>query len=339
MANERGGRDWDRDDSDNDEYRNRGSGRQQGGGYDERTAREGRGYGQQRGEAFSRGGFGDQDRGSYGSGESGYQGGRQGGAGYGGDFPDRGRGGYGQGGYGQGGSEQGGYSQQGGYGQQSGYGQHGGWGSDQGSGSQDWARQNRTGQAGGYRGSAYGGQSGSSRSGGYYGSGSQSGDRDFWDKASDEVSSWFGDEDAERRRRQDQHRGRGPKNYARSDERIQEEVNDRLTDDGSLDASDIDVSVSGREVTLSGEVASRTDKRRAEDIAESISGVTHVQNNLRVKQNNQFGSSSSGSGSLTGRTGAESSATGIGSESSPTGRTGSQSAATGSSDSTSSRKR
>ena len=160
-----------------------------------------------------------------------------------------------------------------------------------------------------------------------------------WDKASDEVSSWFGDEDAERRRQQDQHRGRGPKNYARSDERIQEEVNDRLTDDGSLDASDIDVSVSGREVTLSGEVSSRMDKRRAEDIAESISGVTHVQNNLRVKQNNQFGSTSSGAGSLTGRTGAQSSASGMGSDSSLTGRAGSDSTATGASASTSSRKR
>src|SRR6185437_12766761 len=31
-------------------------------------------------------------------------------------------------------------------------------------------------------------------------------DRGFWDRASDEVASWFGDEDAERRRRQDQQR-------------------------------------------------------------------------------------------------------------------------------------
>lgn len=31
-------------------------------------------------------------------------------------------------------------------------------------------------------------------------------DRGFWDRASDEVASWFGDEDAERRRRQDQRR-------------------------------------------------------------------------------------------------------------------------------------
>jgi osmotically-inducible protein OsmY len=108
------------------------------------------------------------------------------------------------------------------------------------------------------------------------------GGRDFWDKASDEVSSWFGDRDAERRREMDQHRGKGPKGYARSDERIKEDVNDRLTDDGRLDATNIDVEVTNREVTLTGHVYNRGDKRRAEDIAESVSGVSHVQNNLRV---------------------------------------------------------
>jgi osmotically-inducible protein OsmY len=35
-------------------------------------------------------------------------------------------------------------------------------------------------------------------------------------------------------------------------------------------------------VTLSGTVTSRMAKRRAEDLADSVSGVEHVQNNLRV---------------------------------------------------------
>ena len=79
------------------------------------------------------------------------------------------------------------------------------------------------------------------------------------------------------------HRGRGPRNYQRSDDRIREDVNQRLTDDPYVDASDIEVGVENREVTLTGTVASRSDKRRAEDIADSVSGVTHVQNNLRVQ--------------------------------------------------------
>jgi len=107
--------------------------------------------------------------------------------------------------------------------------------------------------------------------------------RDFLDRASDEVASWFGDDDAERRRRMDQHRGKGPKGYIRTDERIREDVNDRLSDDAMLDASDVEVTVASAEVTLNGTVSARQDKRRAEDLAEAVSGVNHVQNNLRVK--------------------------------------------------------
>jgi osmotically-inducible protein OsmY len=113
------------------------------------------------------------------------------------------------------------------------------------------------------------------------------GGRGWWDRASDEVASWFGDEEAERRRRMDdrrEHRGRGPKGYRRSDERIKEDVNDRLSDDYYLDASEVEVSVENQEVTLTGTVSSRNDKRRAEDLAESVSGVTNVENRLRVKQ-------------------------------------------------------
>lgn len=123
--------------------------------------------------------------------------------------------------------------------------------------------------------------------GGGYGGQGRNESRDFWDRASDEVSSWFGDNDAERRRQQDQyrgeHRGRGPKGYTRSDERIREDINDRLSDDSWVDASEIEVAVANREVTLTGNVDSRNAKRRAEDIAEQVSGVNHVSNNLRVK--------------------------------------------------------
>lgn len=80
-----------------------------------------------------------------------------------------------------------------------------------------------------------------------------------------------------------QHRGRGPKNYTRSDERIEEDVNDRLSDDSWIDASEVEVTVDGGEVTLSGTVQTRQDKHRAEDLAEQCSGVKNVQNNLRVQ--------------------------------------------------------
>ncbi|WP_244610352.1 CBS domain-containing protein [Microvirga pakistanensis] len=84
--------------------------------------------------------------------------------------------------------------------------------------------------------------------------------------------------------RREDHRGRGPRNYQRSDDRIREDVSERLGDDVRVDASEIEVTVQNREVTLTGTVRDRNEKRWAEDIAESVSGVTHVQNNLRVGQ-------------------------------------------------------
>lgn len=108
-------------------------------------------------------------------------------------------------------------------------------------------------------------------------------ERGFIERAGDEVASWFGNEEAARRREMDNHRGKGPKGYRRSDARILEDVNDRLADDPAIDASDIEVIVKDAEVTLSGHVTDRWEKRRAEDCAERASGVTHVQNNLRVR--------------------------------------------------------
>src|SRR5262245_52757191 len=90
-------------------------------------------------------------------------------------------------------------------------------------------------------------------------------ERSFWQRAGDELRSWFGDEEAERRRRMDEvrrgsHRGRGPRGYKRTDERIREDVNDRLTDDYYLDASEIEVTVKDCVVTLTGSVDDRQDK-------------------------------------------------------------------------------
>ncbi|SMF08667.1 Osmotically-inducible protein OsmY, contains BON domain [Xaviernesmea oryzae] len=116
----------------------------------------------------------------------------------------------------------------------------------------------------------------------FRGSDDRGSQRSFMERAGDEVASWFGDEEAEQRRMMDQHRGKAPKGYQRSDSRIEEDVNDRLSDDPVLDASNITVTVKSAEVTLDGFVSSRWDKRRAEDLVDDVSGVRHVQNNLRV---------------------------------------------------------
>ncbi len=132
------------------------------------------------------------------------------------------------------------------------------------------------------------------------------GARDWWQRTTDEVRSWMGDEEANRRRELDEmreRRKRGPRGYTRSDDRIKEDVSDRLSE-GWLDASDIEVQVAAGEVTLNGHVDSRSAKRRAEDLTDSVSGVRHVQNNLRVRDPHETAANAStvtgaGTGSAT----------------------------------------
>lgn len=121
-------------------------------------------------------------------------------------------------------------------------------------------------------------------------------ERGFFDRASDEVMSWFGDDDATRRRQLDHredHRGKGPAGYTRSSERLLEDANERLMRDSSVDASKITVTCEGNAITLTGTVDSRAAKRRAEDIVDDISGVKHVQNNLRVESRDSYYSETS----------------------------------------------
>lgn len=78
------------------------------------------------------------------------------------------------------------------------------------------------------------------------------------------------------------YRGRGPKGYMRSDARIHEDVCDRLTEHPSIDASDIEVSVTEGDVTLTGRVDSRAVKHLSEVMVETVAGVKEVHNQLRV---------------------------------------------------------
>lgn len=100
-----------------------------------------------------------------------------------------------------------------------------------------------------------------------------------WDRDRAPSRSWSTDEG--RTEFGSGHFGRGPKGYQRSDARIHEDVCDRLTY-ADVDAENIEVAVTNGEVTLSGTVHDRHDKRRAEDVVEDVSGVRDVHNNIRV---------------------------------------------------------
>jgi len=73
--------------------------------------------------------------------------------------------------------------------------------------------------------------------------------------------------------REGSHFGRGPKGYTRSDERIREDLSERLHDDHDVDASEVSIVVKDGEVTLTGTVENRRQKHRVEDIADAVSGV------------------------------------------------------------------
>ena len=100
--------------------------------------------------------------------------------------------------------------------------------------------------------------------------------------------------------------GFGPRGYVRSDERIAEDVNEQLEEHGEIDATEVLVTVSDREVTLEGVVEDRKTKRLVEDVAASARGVRDVHNRLRVSPRGtevvvdvHGDSSHSGSGFLT----------------------------------------
>ncbi len=78
--------------------------------------------------------------------------------------------------------------------------------------------------------------------------------------------------------------GIGPSGYRRNDSRIEEELNERLTEDGALDATEIVAVVTNGDVVLQGAVENRRMRRRAEEVAEAVAGVRNVDNRLFVKK-------------------------------------------------------
>ena len=79
------------------------------------------------------------------------------------------------------------------------------------------------------------------------------------------------------------HAGRGPKGYKRTDDRIHEEICERLTRDPWIDAREIEVKVKHGEVKLSGKVHERRLKHMVEDAVASVSGVTEINNEIKIE--------------------------------------------------------
>jgi hypothetical protein len=74
-----------------------------------------------------------------------------------------------------------------------------------------------------------------------------------------------------------------PPPETRHDDRIHDDVCDRLSLSEEVDASQIEVEVQAGSVTLTGNVENRRMKQLASDIAEAVPGVSSVHNRLHVE--------------------------------------------------------
>lgn len=82
--------------------------------------------------------------------------------------------------------------------------------------------------------------------------------------------------------RQGPYSGMGPEGHGRQDEAILDQIVERLTQHGRIDARRIIVQVNHGRVTLGGFVGSRRQKEAAEEVVRSVSGIGEVRNHLSV---------------------------------------------------------
>jgi len=69
-----------------------------------------------------------------------------------------------------------------------------------------------------------------------------------------------------------------------ADERIWEEVRDRLMGHPDLDVTEVEIEVEEAEVTLAGRVDSREAKWLAEEVTRTVPGVQDVHNRLKISR-------------------------------------------------------
>lgn len=102
------------------------------------------------------------------------------------------------------------------------------------------------------------------------------------------VSNFFGHDDDK-----DIDKRNVPRGYTRTDERIRDQICERLTFTSGVDVGEVSVDVDKGKVTLSGTVHQRSQKYAIEDIADNTFGVTEVENNIRVEKREAPGGATS----------------------------------------------
>jgi len=72
--------------------------------------------------------------------------------------------------------------------------------------------------------------------------------------------------------------------HDQSDERIDREITDHLTQHSYIDATEVVVTVKDGDVTLSGSVPDDDQSHYVEEIAQKVAGVKHIHNQLTIKK-------------------------------------------------------
>ncbi|SOY72781.1 BON domain-containing protein [Cupriavidus taiwanensis] len=141
------------------------------------------------------------------------------------------------------------------------------------------------------------------RESGYYGGGSSPAQRvwessarrppweedEAWRRGSEVRDEW-GDSPGNASRGMPRGRERaGPKGYQRSDERIREDICERLAHARHVDVREVEVEVQGGVVRLTGNVRDRRQKYCIEDIVDDVFGVQEIHNAVRLGAPGAFG--------------------------------------------------
>lgn len=144
-----------------------------------------------------------------------------------------------------------------------------------------------------YLGTGFPGRGGPGFTGGYYGFGAGSLEPDWRARHRYPVGRSPGDEggsgrdwrtESDWRSEQQRRYPPGPKGYQRSDERLREDISERLMEAHYIDSSDVTVEVSGAKVVLDGTVPERPMKHAIEDLVDACPGVQDIDNRIRVKR-------------------------------------------------------
>ena len=134
-----------------------------------------------------------------------------------------------------------------------------------------------------YLGTGYPGRGGPGFTGGYYGFGTGSLQPD-WRAGRRYPVGPAGEGGGEPERYAERRYPPGPKGYQRSDERLREDISERLMEARYIDSSDVTVEVSGAKVVLDGTVPERPMKHAIEDLVDACPGVQDIENRIRVKR-------------------------------------------------------